>query len=97
MSDASTILSLGQLEQCLKRMIITVCDLEDLEPDDIHRDDRLIGGDLDLNSLDAVEIAATIEYEFCVRIQDLSAAKATFRSVASLAEHIARERGWPVP
>jgi len=94
MSDASPPLSLDQLEQRLVLMIISVCDLEDLGPGDIDRDERLIGGELDLNSLDAVEIAATIEYEFGVRIQDLSAAKATFRSVATLAEHIARERGW---
>jgi len=94
MSDASPPLSLDQLEQRLELMIISVCDLEDLSPGDIDRNEQLIGGELDLNSLDAVEIAATIEYEFGVRIQDLSAAKATFRSVATLAEHIARERGW---
>ncbi len=94
MSDASPPSTLEALEQRLKLMIISVCDLEDLEPQDIHRDERLIGGELDLNSLDAVEIAATIEYEFGVRIQDLSAAKTTFRSVATLAEHIASERGW---
>ncbi len=94
MKDAAASPTLDELEQRLRVLIIEVCDLEDLEPDDIHRDERLIGGELDLNSLDAVEIAASIDYEYGVRIQDLSAAKTTFRSVATLAEHIARERGW---
>lgn len=82
------------LEHRLREMIVEVCDLEDVDPRDIDRDQQLIGGELDLNSLDAVEIAAAIEYEFGVRIQDLSAAKASFRSVATLAAHIAQERGW---
>ena len=85
---------IAELEQRLKEMIISACDLEDLEPGDIGSEQQLIGGELDLNSLDAVEIAAAIEYEYGVRIQDLSAAKASFRSVATLAAHIALERGW---
>jgi acyl carrier protein len=94
MPDADTSPSLQELELALERLIIEVCDLEDLEPGEIGRDTRLIGGELDLNSLDAVEIAASIDYEYGVRIQDLSTAKETFRTVGTLAEHIARERGW---
>ncbi len=91
-ADAATP-RITDLEHRLKEMIITVCDLEDLTPGDIASDQQLIGGELDLNSLDAIEISAAIEYEYGVRIQDLSAAKATFRSVSTLAAHIDQERG----
>jgi acyl carrier protein len=84
------------LKNRLKHMIIEVCDIQDLSPDEIDDDARLIRGEgrLDLGSLDAIEISAAIDKEYGVRIEDLSAAKAAFRSVSSLAAHIAREKGW---
>jgi acyl carrier protein len=81
----------------LKELLIESCDLDGLAPSDIDDHERLIRSDrpeLDLTSLDAVEIASAIEYEFGVRIQDLSAAKSAFRSVDALAQHIATEKGW---
>lgn len=80
----------------LKEMIIEVCDVEDVTPADITDDERLIRGEgkLDLGSLDAIEIAAAIDKEFGVRIEDLSVAKSAFRSVSSLADHVARAKGW---
>lgn len=81
----------------LKELLIEVCDLEDLSPQDIDDHERLIRSErpeLDLTSLDAVEIASAIEYEFGVRIEDLSAAKSAFRSVDTLAAHISAEKGW---
>ncbi len=80
----------GELREHLKTLIIEVCDLDDVTPADISDDERLIAGPLDLNSLDAVEIAAAIDDEYGVRIKDLSAAKSVFRSVGSLADHIAQ-------
>ena len=85
----------AELKQALKVMIVEVCDLE-IEPEQIQDGERLINGDgeVDLGSLDAVEIAAAIDYEYGVRIRDLSAAKSVFRSVDSLADHIATAKGW---
>ncbi|MCP4805939.1 MAG: acyl carrier protein [Proteobacteria bacterium] len=79
----------------LKEIILEVCDLEgELSPADIQDDGQLINADngLDLTSLDAVEIASAIEYEFGVRIQDLSAAKKAFRSIDTLAATVAAAR-----
>jgi acyl carrier protein len=80
----------------LKQIILEVCDVHGVTPADIDDDERLIRGEgkLDLGSLDAIEISAAIDKEYGVRIEDLSAAKAAFRSVSSLAAHIAREKGW---
>lgn len=88
--------SLAELKSRLKQIIVEVCDLQDIEPGDIDDEERLIrgGGKFDLGSLDAIEISAAIDKEYGVRIEDLSAAKAAFRSVSSLAAHIAKEKGW---
>ena len=88
--------SLTELKTRLKQIIVEVCDLDDIAPEDIDDDERLIrgGGKFDLGSLDAIEISAAIDKEYAVRIEDLSAAKAAFRSVTTLAEHIAKENGW---
>ena len=94
--DASAPPTPAALKLRLKELIIATCDLDGITPEDIGDDERLIrgGGRFDLNSLDAIEIAAAIEREFSVRIEDLSAAKAVFRTVSSLAAHIGRSRGW---
>ena len=88
-------MDIAELRSSLEAMLIRVCDLEAIGVSEIDHDERLIGGRLDLNSLDSIEIAAAIEYEYGVRMQDLSVAKKAFRTVRSLAEHIAREKGWP--
>lgn len=87
---------LPALRARLKQIIVEVCDVQNVAPEEITDDERLIRGEgkLDLGSLDAIEIAAAIDKEYGVRIEDLSAAKAAFRSVTSLADHIAREKGW---
>lgn len=95
-APAPVSVDLASLKTRLKQIILEVCDIPDLTVDDIDDDERLIRGTgkLDLGSLDAIEISAAIDKEWGVRIEDLSAAKAAFRSVSSLAEHVAREKGW---
>lgn len=87
---------LAALRLELKELIIATCDLDGITPGDIGDDERLIRGEgkFDLGSLDAIEIAAAIDKRYEVRIQDLSAAKAAFRTVATLATHISQQRGW---
>lgn len=87
---------LPTLMRRLKELTIEVCDLDGVTPDDIGDDERLINGSgkFHLGSLDALEIGAAIERDYGVRIEDLSAAKAAFRTIRTLAEHVARARGW---
>ena len=93
MTDAAP--DLTELKHRLKVLIIEVCDLDGITPADIADDERLINGrgKFHLGSLDALEIAAAIDREWGVRIEDLSAAKAAFRSIDSLAEHISQASG----
>lgn len=76
----------------LKRAIVDGLHIEDLAADDIADDDALFGGGLDLDSLDAVELAFLVEKEFGVPVPDADAARAAFTSVGGLADFILSRR-----
>ena len=73
--------------------MVDACAL-DIEPTDIEVGEQLIAGRHDLNSLDAIEIAAAVDYQYQVRIEDVRGARQIMRSIDTLAAHIASERGW---
>lgn len=56
----------------------------------INDDDILINGDgaLQLDSMDAIEIACMVDLNYGIKIKDISSAKITLKSVATLADHI---------
>jgi acyl carrier protein len=76
----------------LKAMIVRECD-KDTDPAEIGDDDRLIGGDLDLDSLDALQISMAVKENFGVRIEGGPDARKALVSVNSLADFIEAERG----
>lgn len=73
----------------LKENIIEALGLEDFSPDDISDDDPLFGGELDLDSLDAVEIVVILQRKFGVDTKGLESRKEVFSSINTLAEFIA--------
>ncbi|MGH1472572.1 MAG: phosphopantetheine-binding protein [Cellvibrionaceae bacterium] len=78
----------NQLIAELKKMIIEECD-KDIEPEDIKDNEQLIGGgDLDLDSLDALQISMSVQKNYGVRIENGPDAKKALRTVDSLAEKI---------
>ncbi|MFA7554536.1 MAG: acyl carrier protein [Spongiibacteraceae bacterium] len=80
-------LSLEQLKHSLKVMIIEECD-KDVEVDDIQDDERLIGGPLDLDSLDALQICMAVKANYGVRIEGGPDARKALQSVDTLAQII---------
>ena len=82
------------LRAALKVMVVEICMLQ-IPPDRIEDDEQLIAGRLDINSLDAIEIASAVDYAWQVWIEDVRGARSIMRSIGSLAEHIALEKGWP--
>lgn len=76
----------------LKKKIIKTLDLEDISPDEIGDEDRLIGGDLGLDSIDALELVMMIESDYAVKIDNKELGEKVFASVKSLAEYIAKCR-----
>lgn len=81
----------------LKRLIVSELNLKTRRPEDIDDDAPLFGeGGLGLDSLDALQLAMVIEEKLGVRIPEGDEARAIFRSVRAIADHLARVRG-PCP
>ena len=81
-----------QLREKIKALIVKELNLEGRDPASIEDDAPLFGEGLGLDSLDALQLAMSIEESFGVRIPEGEAAKPIFRSVASLAEHVERSK-----
>lgn len=80
-------LDLAALKNDLKKLIVLECD-KDIEPDSIEDDAILIGGDLDLDSLDALQISMAIKQKYGVSIEGGPEARRALKSVNSLADTI---------
>ncbi|HDK42923.1 MAG TPA: acyl carrier protein [Desulfobacteraceae bacterium] len=65
-----------------------------MELDKIGSDDPLIGPDspLGTDSLDALEIAVTIQQEYGVRMNSENTSRVVLQSVATLADYIKKNR-----
>lgn len=80
-------LELEALKQDLKAMIVTECD-KDVLPASIADTDLLIGGPLDLDSLDALQICLAVKDRYDVRIENGPEARKALASVMALAQTI---------
>ena len=86
------------LEQELRELIVEALMLEDVRPEQIEPDAPLFGEGLGLDSIDALELALAIERRYQIRIAAEDARnRELFRSVRSLAEHIASQRAASPP
>lgn len=83
-------MDIEELKVILKQMIIDECD-KDLAVDEIQDDEQLIGGRLDLDSLDALQISMWVQKHYGIRIENGPGARRALRSVNSLAELIMTE------
>jgi acyl carrier protein len=79
------------LKQALKEMVVSECD-KDVEPDTIGDEEQLIGGPLDLDSLDALQICMAVKTRYGVRIEGGSAARAALKHINALADTIIAAR-----
>lgn len=80
-------LEFHSLKQALKTMIVKECD-KDIPPESIEDDELLIGGPLQLDSLDALQICLAVKDRFDVRIEGGHAARKALASVTALAQTI---------
>ena len=81
-------------ERELLELICTTCNLDDVEMDTITRDDPLIGPEspLGTDSLDALEIAVTIQQQYGVRMDSENTSRDILQSLATLAEYINQKK-----
>jgi acyl carrier protein len=76
----------------LKKQIIEVLNLEDVQPEDIDNDAPLFGSGLGLDSIDALELIVMMEKNYGIKIKDPSAGKTIFKSINSMAEFVQANR-----
>jgi acyl carrier protein len=86
-------MSVAALREELKRLIVSELNLKGRDPSTIDDDAPLFGSGLGLDSLDALQLAMSIEEKLGVRIPEGEEARPIFKSVAALADHVARARG----
>lgn len=76
----------------IKQLIVRELNLEGRDPSTIEDDAPLFGEGLGLDSLDALQLAMSIEERFGVRIPEGDEARPIFRSVSALASFVAAQR-----
>ena len=72
----------------LKNLLIRTLRLEDVTAADISNNEPLIGGGLDLDSIDALELVVSLEKEFGVKISTSEESREALASIDSLAAYI---------
>ena len=83
---------MDELIYTLKQQIIEALNLEDMKPEDIDENASLFGEGLGLDSIDALELIVMMEKNYGSKLQDPTQGKEIFRSVAVMADFIAKNR-----
>jgi acyl carrier protein len=83
---------LGALKIELKQLLVTELNLEQRDPASISDDCALFGEGLELDSLDALQLATSVEERYGVTIPEGPEARHAFASISALAHYIAAHR-----
>ncbi len=82
-------MTIAELKDDLKRMIVETLMLEDVEPGDIEDETPLFNDGLDLDSIDALELGMAISKKYKIKInQDQEKNREYFANVTNLAEYV---------
>ena len=82
----------SDLHHELKLLIVEALQLEDVDPASISDTAPLFGAGLELDSIDALELATAVARKYDVEVNQDQETRNAFRSVAHLAEFIALKR-----
>ena len=76
----------------LKKEIIEVLNLTEIQPEDIDENAPLFGDGLGLDSIDALELIVLMERVYGIKIIDPAQGVIIFKSLKVMAEYIAENR-----
>lgn len=76
----------------LKVNLIETLNFEDLQPEDIDADGPLVGGALELDSIDILELVIMVEKEYGIKIDTQELGARVFASLTSLAAYIEEQK-----
>lgn len=85
-------MTLPSLQQQIKELIVEALQLEGTEPSSISNTDPLFGAGLNLDSIDALELATAIARTFDIDVGQDDETRKAFRSVDHLAAYIEARR-----
>ena len=85
-----------QLISELKVKIVDLLDLTNIQPEDIDADSPLIGGKLELDSIDVLEMVIMIEKDYGLRIENRELGEKVFATLAAMATYIADNAPGPL-
>ena len=77
-----------QLINDLKVKIIETLNLEGVNPDDIDEDSQLVGGELDIDSIDVLELVLMMEKDYSVIVNNKELGEKVFSSLRAMANYI---------
>ena len=92
MLDGALAMDSSLLRSQIKRLLVAELNLKGRDPESIEDDAPLFAGGLGLDSLDALQLAMSIEEKLGVTIPESDEARAIFRSVRTIADYVARAR-----
>lgn len=81
-----------ELKLELKEKIIEFLNLSDLTPEDIKDDEPLFGGELDLDSIDSLELIVMLERHYGIKIEDPKEGRKVLVDVRTMAEYVTNHR-----
>lgn len=82
----------SNLHSEIKHLIVEALQLEDVDPDKISDTDPLFGAGLNLDSIDALELASAVSRKFEIQVREDQETRDAFRSVSHLAAFVTRKR-----
>jgi acyl carrier protein len=80
------------LRRELKELLVDALQLEDIDPASISDTDPLFGAGLNLDSIDALELATAVARKYNIQLAQDQETRNAFRSVNHLAEFIVEKR-----
>lgn len=84
---------MDELKHTLKQQIITMLNLDSIEPEDIEDNAPLLSEGLGLDSFDILELCWILEKYYGIRINNLTQDKILiFKSINTIADYISKNR-----
>ena len=73
-------------------LLISSVNLKHVDRSTLTRDTKLTGGDLDLDSVDVLEIIVALEHKYGIRIRTPEVGKEVFSTIGSLYDYISSQK-----
>ena len=77
-----------ELIEELKRKLIDILNLSDVQPENFDEHAQLVGGELGIDSIDVLEMVVMVEKDYGIVINNQEVGQKVFSSLVSLAEYI---------